>query len=153
MTSSEPRWLSPDEQRAWRAFATILFKLPPTLDAQLQRDARLSHFEYVVLAALSEAPDRTLRMSDLAAISNGSLSRLSHVVKRLERRNWVRRAPCPQDGRYINATLTDAGFAKLEASAPGHLRIVRSLVIDALTPDQLEQLTEIGGRIAGRIDG
>ena len=152
MTSSEPRWLSADEQRAWRALATILFRLPPALDAQLQRDARLSHFEFVVLAALSEAPARTLRMSDLAALANGSLSRLSHVVKRLEKRGWVRRAPCPEDGRYINASLTDDGYAKLVASAPGHVTMVRSVVVDALTPEQLDQLLEIGTRIAARID-
>jgi DNA-binding MarR family transcriptional regulator len=151
MTSSEPRWLSPEEQRAWRALATILLRLPPALDAQLQRDARVSHFEYLVLAALSEAPARTLRMSDLAALCNGSLSRLSHVVKRLEKRDWVRRAPCPEDGRYINATLTEDGFAKLAASSPGHVGTVRELVVDALTPEQVEQLYEIGTRIADRI--
>ena len=153
MTSSEPRWLSPVEQRAWRALAAVLLRLPPALDAQLQRDARLSHFEYLVLAGLSEAPARTLRMSDLAALCNGSLSRLSHVVKRLEKRGWVRRSPCPEDGRYINATLTEDGFAKLSASAPGHVHVVRSLVVDALSEDQVEQLIEIGTRITDRIDG
>jgi DNA-binding MarR family transcriptional regulator len=153
VTAREPRWLTPAEQRAWRALAGALFRLPAALDAQLQRDAKLSLFEYGVLAALSEAPARTLRMSELAALSNGSLSRLSHVVKRLERRDWVRRTPCPEDGRYINATLTDDGFAKLVDAAPGHVEIVRRLVVDAITPDQLERLREIGAAILRRIDG
>ncbi|MFL6145637.1 MAG: MarR family winged helix-turn-helix transcriptional regulator [Labedaea sp.] len=153
MTASGPRWLTPDEQRAWRALVRVLLKLPTALDSQLQRDAQLSHFEFGVLAALSEAPARTLRMSELAGLTSSSLSRLSHVVKRLEKRDWVRRAPCLEDGRFINATLTDHGFAKVAEVAPGHVRIVRALIIDALTPDQLEQLAEIGSRIIDRIDG
>ncbi|HEV2778851.1 MAG TPA: MarR family transcriptional regulator [Actinophytocola sp.] len=152
MHLGEPRWLTPDEQRAWRALASVLFKLPGALESQLQRDAGLSHFEYLVLSALSEADDRTLRMKDLAALSNGSLSRLSHVVTRLEKRGWVRRQPCPADGRHINAVLTDAGYDKLRASAPGHVEIVRELVVDALTPDQLAQLFEIGSTILNRLD-
>jgi DNA-binding MarR family transcriptional regulator len=152
MTSSEPRWLSPAELQAWRALARILFRLPAALDAQLQRDSRLSHFEYMVLACLSEAPARTLRMSDLAVVANGSLSRLSHVVKRLEKRDWVRRTPCQEDGRYINATLTDSGHTKLVQSAPGHLNIVRALVVDALTPDQIEEIAAISARIADALD-
>ncbi len=152
MDLGEPRWLTPEEQRAWRALASVLFKLPGALESQLQRDAGLSHFEYLVLTALSEAEDRTLRMKDLAALSNGSLSRLSHVVTRLEKRGWVRRQPCPSDGRHINAILTDAGHDKVRASAPGHVEIVRELVVDALSPAQLEQLVEIGSTILGRLD-
>lgn len=151
MTSSEPRWLTAEEQQAWRSLAAVLFKLPAALESQLQRDAGLSHFEYLVLAALSEAPDRTLRMKDLAALSNGSLSRLSHVVTRLEKRGWVRRTPNPTDGRHINATLTDPGLDKIVASAPGHVDAVRTLVIDTLTPTQLQQLHEIGTAILARI--
>jgi DNA-binding MarR family transcriptional regulator len=151
MTSSEPRWLTPVEQQAWRALAGILFRLPAALESQLQRDAGLSHFEYVVLAALSEAPQRTLRMKDLAALSNGSLSRLSHVVTRLEKRGYVRRAPHPADGRHINATLTDPGHDKIVASAPGHVQAVRALVIDPLTPTELEHLHAIGTAILARI--
>ncbi|HLH82894.1 MAG TPA: MarR family transcriptional regulator, partial [Trebonia sp.] len=105
-------WLSAEEQAAWRPFAALLFRLPAALDAQLQRDAGISHFEYMVLASLSEAPGRTLRMSELAAMASGSLSRLSHVVSRMERRGWVRREPCPGDGRFINAVLTADGWAK-----------------------------------------
>jgi DNA-binding MarR family transcriptional regulator len=152
MTASEPRWLTPAEQRAWRSLARILFRLPAALDAQLQRESRLSHFEYMVLACLSEAPGRTLRMSDLAAMAHGSLSRLSHVVKRLEKRDWVHRSPCVEDGRYINATLTDSGYAKLVDSAPGHVAAVRTLVVDTLSAGQIEELAEIGGRIAEALD-
>src|SRR2546422_375182 len=106
----------------------------------------------MVLACLSEAPGRTLRMSDLAAMAHGSLSRLSHVVKRLEKRDWVHRSPCVEDGRYINATLTDGGYAKLVDSAPGHVAAVRTLVVDTLSAGQIEELADIGGRIAEALD-
>jgi DNA-binding MarR family transcriptional regulator len=149
---SETRWLSADEQDAWLTLAGVLVKLPSALDAQLERDAGLSHFEYLVLAGLSEAPGRTLRMSNLAVFANGSLSRLSHVVKRLEQRGWVRREPCRDDGRYTNAILTEEGYAKVVASAPGHVETVRALVIDTLTPEQLAQLRDIGGKILAKVD-
>ena len=104
--TAEPQWLTGEERDAWIPLVGMLIKLPAALDAQLQRDASLSHFEYMVLSRLSEAPGHTLRMSDLAILANGSLSRLSHVVTRLERRGWVRRESCPADGRYTNAVLT-----------------------------------------------
>jgi DNA-binding MarR family transcriptional regulator len=145
-------WLTPAEGDAWWPFAVLLAKLPDAFERQLQRDSGLGHFEYMILSQLSQAPRRSLRMSFLAVVANGSLSRLSHAVKRLERRGWVRREPCPDDGRYTNAILTDAGHAKVEAAAPGHVRAVRELVIDALTPAQLQQLREIGEDILGRMD-
>lgn len=147
-----PRWLSDDELAAWMALAGMMIKIPGALDAQLQRDAGISTFEYFVLSGLSEAPGRTLRMSELAVFSNGSLSRLSHVVKRLEGRGWVRREPCPADGRYTNAILTDAGWEKVVASAPGHVAEVRRLVFDALTAARVRQLSEIGQRVLRRVD-
>jgi DNA-binding MarR family transcriptional regulator len=140
-------WLSPDEQAAWRPIAALIFRLPAALDAQLQKDAGISHFEYLVLSSLSEAPGRTLRMSDLAALASGSLSRLSHVVTRLEKRGWVRRAPCPGDGRYINAVLTDDGWAKVVATAPGHVAAVRKLLVDALPPQELSDLGAISEHV------
>ena len=92
----EPRWLDAEESQAWRALASTLVRLPAALDAQLRRDAGLSHFEYQVLALLSEAPGRTLRMSELATLAEGSLPRLSQVAARLEQRGWVRRQrSCP----------------------------------------------------------
>lgn len=147
----EPRWLTDDEQQAWRPFAALLFRLPAALDAQLQREAQITHFEYMVLISLSEAPERTLRMSDLAAMASGSLSRLSHVVSRLERRGWVRREPCPGDGRYINAILTDAGWEKVVATAPGHVEAVRKLIVDALTPEEFRALGAASAQILDRL--
>lgn len=132
--------------------AFTAMRLLPALDAQLRRDSSINHFEYQVLAALSEALERTLRMSDLAVLSEGSLSRLSQVVARLEEKNWVRRTPDPTDGRYTLAILTDDGWDKVVAAAPGHVNEVRRLVIDPLTYTQLNQLTNIGQRIVRAID-
>jgi len=150
--SVEPRWLTAEERRAWFALGSVLFRLPAALDAQLQRDSGISHFEYQVLSALSEAPGRTLRMSELAVLAEGSLSRLSQVVSRLEKRGWVRRTPDPTDGRYTLAILTEDGWEKVVQTAPGHVETVRSLVIDPLTKAQIRQLTDIGQRIMRVID-
>ncbi|MGO9780907.1 MAG: MarR family winged helix-turn-helix transcriptional regulator [Streptosporangiaceae bacterium] len=147
----EPQWLTEEERDAWIPLVGVLIKLPAALDAQLQRDAGLSHFEYMVLSRLSEAPRHSLRMSDLAILANGSLSRLSHVVTRLERRGWVRRESCPGDGRYTNAVLTDDGWAKVVATAPGHVTAVRQLVVDALSPEQVGQLRDIAEQVMGRV--
>ena len=152
VTVESPRWLSPDELRAWLPVGGLLLKLPAALDAQMQRDSGLSHFEYLVLAGLSEAPGRTRRMSELAALANGSLSRLSHVVKRLEARGWVERRACPADGRYTDAVLTEAGWAKVVASAPGHVEAVRTLVLDALSAAELDQFGALARRILGRLN-
>src|SRR5216683_619118 len=115
------RWLGDDEELAWRAVATMMHKLRWALECQLERDSDLSFTEYHALVRLSEEPDHTLRMSELAALTNASLSRLSHLVKRLESWGFVRRETDPTDGRFTNAILTDAGYAKLVASAPGHV--------------------------------
>jgi DNA-binding MarR family transcriptional regulator len=147
----EPRWLDAEESQAWRALASVLVRLPTALDAQLRRDARITHFEYQVLALLSEAPRRTLRMSVLATQAEGSLPRLSQVVARLEQRGWVRRAPDPADGRYTLAILTDQGRAKVAQAAPGHVKEVRRLVLDPLTSTQTRQLGEISRRITRAI--
>ncbi|GAA4697451.1 MarR family winged helix-turn-helix transcriptional regulator [Phytohabitans rumicis] len=148
----QPRWLTSEEMQTWLALAGMMIRLPAVLDAQLQRDAGISHFEYQVLAGLSEAPDRTLRMSMLAVFANGSLSRLSHVVSRLERRGWVRRDPDPSDGRFTLATLTGDGWAKVVETAPGHVEAVRSYVFDQLTRTQTHQLRDIGHRILSATD-
>jgi len=146
------RWLSAGELESWLPVGGLLLRLPAALDAQMQRDSGLSHFEYLVLANLSEAPQRTRRMSALAALASGSLSRLSHVVKRLEARGWVERRACPEDGRYTNAVLTEAGWEKVLESAPGHVAVVRSLVLDALSPDDLARLGDMARRIMSRIE-
>ena len=140
-------WLTDEQQAAWRPFIALLLRLPAALDAQLQRDAGITNFDYLVLSGLSESPGRTLRMSELAAIANSSLSRLSHVVSRLEARGWVRREPCPGDGRFINAVLTDEGWQKVLATAPGHVSAVRELLIDVLTRQEFEQLGAISERV------
>ena len=148
----DPRWLDAEERQAWLALASALNRLPAALDAQLRRDAGISHFEYQVLALLSEAPGRTLRMSALATLAEGSLPRLSQVVARLEQPGWVRRTPDPADGRYTLATLTDLGLAKVTEAAPGHVQEVRRLVFDPLTKTQSRQLREISRRIMRAID-
>jgi DNA-binding MarR family transcriptional regulator len=152
VTQPEPRWLDADEQQAWMALGSILMRLPGALDAQLQRDAGISHFEYMVLSGLSMSPEHTMRMSDLAVVAEGSLSRLSQVVSRLERRGWVRRTPDPGDGRYTLAILTAAGWRKVVATAPGHVEEVRRLVFDPLTRAQQRQLRDIGRRVMRVID-
>ena len=154
MTTSgpEPRWLNEDDREAWAAFASMLIWLPAALDDQLQRDAGLSHFEYGILAALSDADAATLRMSELAIFANGSLSRLSRAVARLERRGWVTRKPDPADGRYTLAVLTDKGRAVLVEAAPGHIEAVNRLVFDVLTTAQARQLGIIARRILNAID-
>jgi DNA-binding MarR family transcriptional regulator len=144
---AEPRWLDQTEMDAWLPLARLMIRLPAALDAQLRRDVGITHFEYAVLARLSEAPDRTLRMSTLAEFANGSLSRLSHVVKRLEAQGWVFRRACAEDGRYTEAVLTETGYAKVVESAPGHVAAVRELAIDPLTRTQLRQLSDIAARM------
>jgi DNA-binding MarR family transcriptional regulator len=151
-SSKTTRWLDADEEAAWRAFATAMHKLRWALECQLERDADLSFIEYHALARLSEEPDHTLRMSKLAAVTNASLSRLSHLIKRLEARGLVRREPDPADGRLTNAILTARGYKKLLASAPGHVETVRALVIDAFNPSELQRLREASDRMVARID-
>jgi DNA-binding MarR family transcriptional regulator len=149
--SAEPRWLTPGEQQSWVAASGMLLLLPAALDGQLQRDSGLSLFDYFVLSRLSMAPGRTLRMSELAGLANGSLSRLSNVVKRLEQRGWVHRDPDPDDGRYTVATLTDSGWTTVAAAAPGHVEAVRAYLIDLLSADEVETLASIGNRVADRV--
>lgn len=144
MDPQDARWLGPTEMEAWLQVALMLSHLPAELDAQLTRDSELTHFEYEVLSVLSDADDRRLRMSTLAVLANGSLSRLSHVVKRLEKRGWVGRSPCPEDRRATYAHLTDSGYDKVVDAAPGYVENVRSLVVDKLSEEQLMQLIGIG---------
>lgn len=145
--TQQPRWLDEDQQQAWMSLVGIMLRLPAALDAQLQRDAGISSFEYQVLSGLSMAAERTMRMSRLAAFTEGSLSRLSQVVARLEKRGWVRRTPDPADGRYTLAILTDIGWDTVVAAAPGHVAEVHRLIFDPLTKAQQRQLRDIGQRI------
>lgn len=145
------RWLTSQEQRAWRAYLESTKVLFDALDRQLQRDAQMPHAYYEILVRLSEAPDRAMRMSELADTTLSSRSRLSHAVSRLEERGWVERESCPTDRRGQVARLTDAGLAVLTEAAPGHVRSVRKLVVDALSPEQLDQLIGIGETIIARV--
>jgi DNA-binding MarR family transcriptional regulator len=145
-------WLDDDEQATWRAFSNATIKLRTALEHQLKRDADLSYLEYHAMARLSEEPRHTLRMSELAELTDASLSRLSHLVKRLEGRGFLRREPDPTDGRFINALLTPRGFRKLAASAPAHVAEVRLLLIDELRPSELRVLRDLSERITARIE-
>jgi DNA-binding MarR family transcriptional regulator len=149
---TEPHWLDAEEQQTWLALVGVMIRLPGALDAQLQRDAGISHFDYQVLAMLSDAAERTMRMSELAMLTEGSLPRLSQVVTRLEKRGWVCRRPDPADGRYTLATLTEPGWAKVVATAPGHVDTVRRLVLDPLTKNQMRQLHTVSRRIMAAVD-
>jgi DNA-binding MarR family transcriptional regulator len=151
-TAGSPRWLDDEQQDTWRAFNAAMHELRWALECQLQQDAGLSFLEYHALARLSENPGNTMRMSELADVANASLSRLSHLITRLERRQLVRREPDPDDGRYTSAILTPAGLRLLAASAPAHVAKVRELVIDALTQAQLRQLRTASERILKRIE-
>ena len=148
---AEP-WLTPGELDSWMSVVRLITRLPWAIDAQLQREADLSMVEYMTLAMLSEAPDLTLRMSDLAESTSSSLSRLSHLAKRLESRGYLRREPDPADGRFTNAILLPAGMAKLQSAAPAHAAYVRHLVIDNLSAERLRRLGQDAERILQRID-
>jgi len=147
------RWLSEDELQSWLKLAGVMLKLNPALDSQLQRDSDLTHFGYLCLAMLSERDDRMLRMSDLAGSTNASLSRLSHVITKLESRGLVERLPCEESRRVTMVHLTDKGYHVLVDAAPGHVETVRSLVYDGLNPEDVEDLLRIMGHILARLEG
>lgn len=151
-TQVEPRWLSPHEMRAWLRLLAVVELLPGVLDAQLRRDSALTHFEYQTLAMLSEAPEHTLRMSALADRTSATLPRLSHVVTRMAERGLVQRQACPADGRATNVLLTHEGWDVLRAAAPGHVATARSAVLDALSPEQVDQLADIATAVLERLD-
>ena len=151
-TADDVPWLDARELQVWMALAQLMVKLPVAVESQVQRASGLSLFEYFVLAHLSDAPRHQVRLSELAALSHGSLSRLSHVVTRMEKRGLVERRPSEDDARSTDAVLTDAGMAALVAAAPGHVRRVRELVLDALDPDDLDRFRDACRALVGRID-
>lgn len=146
------RWLDEDEDRTWRSLWSVMTWLPMRLDAQLRADAGLSLSEYHALSQISEAADRTIRLSDLAVNTNMTLSHLSRVITRMEKAGWVERSPDPTDGRYTLGHLTEAGWEKVKASAPGHVEAVRSYVFDSLREDQVTALGEAAAIIASAVD-
>ncbi|MDX3657731.1 MarR family transcriptional regulator [Streptomyces sp. ID05-26A] len=141
-------WLNAEEKDAWTGLVSMLLLMPGRLEAPLQQESGLSLFDYLVLSHVSEAPDRTIRMSELAHLANGSLSRLSNVVKRFEQRGWVVRSPDPDDGRYTVAFLTDEGYEVVEAAAPTHVRTVRQFVLDPLSAADRQALTRIAAKLS-----
>lgn len=145
------RWLDADEQRAWRAYLNSHRLLLDAIDAQLRRDSGIPHTYYEVLVRLSDAPDRSLRMTVLADALRVSASRLSHAMARLEERGWVRREECPTDRRGQVAVLTDAGFEALATAAPGHVGAVRRALLDALDAEQIRSLGEISEILAAHL--
>ncbi|MGW5339084.1 MULTISPECIES: MarR family winged helix-turn-helix transcriptional regulator [Rhodococcus] len=151
MSNEDPQWLDPAQQNAWRALVSVVTRLPAALDTQMQRDSDMTHFEYFVLALLSEHPERRLRLNALAAEANASLSRLSHVVTRLEKRGWVRREPVP-GSRGSHAVLTDAGYDTVVEAAPSHVKAVRRLVFDGLDDNQVRALARLGSALVEQID-
>ncbi|GAB7190979.1 MarR family transcriptional regulator [Kineococcus sp. NUM-3379] len=149
-TAEEPLWLTADEKEAWTGLVSLVLLLPGRLESMLQEEAGLSLFDYLALSHMSEAPGRRLRMSELAYLANGSLSRLSNVVKRFEQRGWARRSPDPDDGRYTLVELTEAGYEVVRAAAPVHLRSVRRWVLDPLGPTEQQALADIAAKLRGR---
>lgn len=152
MTEPTAIWLTDEEQAAWRGYLAVLRLVSTSIDRQLQDEAGLPHGYYQILAMLSEAPARTLRMSQLAEVTMTSQSRISHAVKALEDRGWVQRAPSIDDRRGHTASLTDAGFAALVELAPGHVAAVRRLIFDRLTADQVAALKGITDAITRPAD-
>mgnify|MGYP006271717237 CR=1 FL=1 len=134
------RWLSADEQRHWRAWLATTQLLTDRLDRDLQEAAGVTLADYEILVRLSEAPDRRMRMSELAAQTLSSRSRLSHQVDRMERAGLIERMPCPDDRRGSFAVLTDAGWRTLVAAAPDHVASVREHLVDVLSPTEFAAL-------------
>ncbi|MFD9000820.1 MarR family winged helix-turn-helix transcriptional regulator [Streptomyces sp. NPDC059582] len=147
------RWLTPEEQRAWRAYMAATLLVEDTLDRQLQQEAGMPHMYYSILSTLSESPERRLRMTDLAERLKITRSRLTYAVTRLEKDGLVAREGCPSDRRGSIAALTDAGMSVLERAAPGHVETVRATLFDHLTPDQVRQLEEIFTGVTGALQG
>lgn len=147
---TDTHWLTPEEKEAWTGLVSLVLLLPGRLEAPLQAEAGLTLFEYLTLSHLSEAPERRIRMSELAFLANGSLSRLSNVVKRFEQRGWVTRSPDPDNGRYTVALLTDAGYAVVEAAAPTHVRAVREAFLDHVSAADGRALARVAAKLRVR---
>lgn len=149
---TQPRWLDDTQQKAWRGWLDSSRRIEAAVERQLRADSGLTSDDYEVLVRLSEAPERRLRMTELAAAVTNSPSRLSQRIDRLERDGLVCRSRCPEDGRAFHAVLTDAGFARLDAAAPGHVEAVRRHLIDRLTDQEVEFLADLMSRLAAPPD-
>ena len=149
--AGDATWLDADEKEAWTGLISLLLLLPNRLEAPLQQESGLTLFDYLTLSHLSEAPNRRLRLSQLAFLANGSLSRLSNVVTRFEKRGWMRREPDPDDGRYTTAVLTDAGLEVVRGAAPVHVRTVREVALDPLSASDQQALVRIAAKLKARL--
>lgn len=145
-------WLTQEQQDVWLNIWSMRVWLPARMDAQLKADSGLSNFDYFALAQISMAPERRLRMSELAELSDMTLSHLSRVVTRLEKAGWVKRVPDPTDGRATVAVLTKDGWEKVQEAAPGHVDNVRRLVFEHLTDDELKVLGTAMEKIVSALD-
>lgn len=141
-TVDQVQWLNDNEQGWWRAYRDGTARLLDVLGHELERDTGLSLGEYEVLVRLSEAPERTLRMSELAGELAHSRSRLTHTIRRMETAGLVERTPCLQDARGVNCTMTPIGYERLVQAAPSHVMSVRAHLVDVLTPEQMRALGE-----------
>ena len=146
------RWLTEEELASWFPLAGVMLKLNPALDSQLQRDSDMTHFDYLCLAMLSEESDWTLTMSALAGRTNASLSRLSHVITKLEKRGWVCRSRSEVSRRVTMVRMTEDGYARLVEAAPGHVETVRSLIYEGLSDDDVAHLRQLMSHILERIE-
>lgn len=146
------RWLTEDELASWFPLAGVMLRLGPAFDSQLQRDSDMTHFDYLCLAMLSEESDWTTSMSTLAGRTNSSLSRLSHVINKLEKRGWVSRCRSEENRRVTKVRMTEEGYAVLVAAAPGHVQTVRELVYEGLTEEEIAQLGRLMSHILQRIE-
>lgn len=142
-TSETFRWLNGDEQRAWRAYLAATARLQQRLDRDLQQKSGMPHAYYMILAMLSEAPERGMRMTDLAELLSSSPSRLSHAIRKLVQLGWIRKDSDTADGRVTWACLTEDGMRVIVDAAPDHVTTVVDALFDRLTPEQVEQLREI----------
>lgn len=147
-SASEPRWLDEHEKEAWTGLVSLALLMPGRLEQPLRQHG-LTLFEYLTLSHISEAPERVMRMSELAYLANGSLSRLSNVVARFEQRGLVERLPDPDDRRVTLVHLLDEGFALVVAAAPTHVESVRRLVLDRISAADQRALARIAGRLRG----
>lgn len=151
MTHVTTRWLSESEQRSWRAYIEGSLRLYERLDRDLREGHGLSMPEYEILVRLSEAPDRRIRMAELAESANQSRSRLSHTVARLERAHLVVRDTCPDDRRGVFAVLTDEGFRRLEEASHTHVRGVREHFVDLVSDDEFAVIGHGMGLVANKL--
>jgi DNA-binding MarR family transcriptional regulator len=148
----KPEWLERNELENWLSLVTLMNLLSTSLDAQLNKDSGISHFDYMILSLLGQNDDRTMRLSEIAHRTAGSISRVSHAITKLEKQNWVERRPCPQDARATNAYLTREGFAAWLASAPKHLELVKSLMFDSLSAQERETLKVLAQKLSAKLD-